>query len=43
MQNYRLVKLRNPMGRIEWIGRASDYDLTFWNIIRPENKVDLGF
>lgn len=34
----RLIKLRNPWGHKEWKGRASDYDLDFWNQISATDK-----
>lgn len=30
--------MRNPMGRFEWVGRCSDYDLPFWESITEKNK-----
>jgi hypothetical protein len=29
------MKLRNPMGRQEWVGRASESDDLFWKNIYP--------
>lgn len=30
--------MRNPWGRKEWKGRASDYDTDFWNQISATDK-----
>ncbi len=32
-QENRIVKLRNPWGKVEWLGRASENDSSFWNSI----------
>lgn len=39
----RLIKLRNPWGHKEWKGRASDYDLDFWNQISATDKQLLDY
>ena len=39
----KLVKLRNPWGHKEWKGRASDYDIDFWNQISASDKQLLDY
>lgn len=43
MSSIRLIKLRNPWGHKEWKGRASDYDLDFWNQISATDKQMLDY
>jgi hypothetical protein len=38
-----MIKLRNPWGRKEWKGRASDYDEEFWNSVSPADKQALDY
>jgi hypothetical protein len=42
-QPYKMVKMRNPWGKYEWKGRASDSDLLFWNKISEEDKQMMGY
>lgn len=37
-QPMRLVKVRNPWGKREWNGRASEQDKNFWSKIPPAEK-----
>ena len=38
-----MIKLRNPWGKIEWNGIASDSDNYFWSKIPKQVKDDLEF
>lgn len=40
---FKLIKIRNPWGRKEWKGRASDYDLDFWNQVSAADKHQLDY
>jgi hypothetical protein len=40
---YKLVKIRNPWGQIEWSGTASDRDKDFWRKISNTDKHRLGY
>lgn len=35
--------MRNPWGRKEWKGRASDYDTEFWSKISAADKQSLDY
>ncbi len=37
-----MVKLRNPWGREEWNGRASEQDKNFWNKLKGFDRDNLG-
>ena len=37
-----MVKLRNPWGREEWNGRASEQDKNFWNKLKGIDRDNLG-
>lgn len=41
-QPYKMVKLRNPWGREEWNGRASEQDKNFWNKLKGIDRDNLG-
>ena len=41
-QLHRLVKLRNPWGKVEFKGQWSDFDPN-WNYVDPKEKQKLGF
>jgi len=41
-QVYRLIKLRNPWGRVEFKGEWSDYDKN-WDLVDPKEKQRLGY
>ena len=39
----RLLKIRNPWGSKEWIGKCSERDTDFWNQLSPEEIETLGY
>jgi calpain-15 len=40
-QEQRLIKLRNPWGRREWLGRCGDGDAAFWGALKDEDRRSL--
>ena len=38
-----MIKIRNPWGKREWNGRASDQDQMFWSRIPANEKQSLGY
>lgn len=38
-----MVKLRNPWGKREWNGRASEQDRQFWSTISPADRQRMGY
>lgn len=38
-----MVKIRNPWGKREWNGRASDQDYQFWSKVPPALKQKMNY